>query len=192
MGKKSKTKGAGYELKVAKFLSSWWGGNFSRVPASGGLHWGSDQRVAGDIVPPPEADFPFVIECKKREEWTMDHVLLDIGQPKDWWEQVVEDGRRINKTPMLIFSRNRAKDFIMIPYEEYMYKHLAAHGTDVMRTSVTITNIRDEKQVFDVIVTTMDTFTRLPIPYIRGFGKEVNWDPYAADYNMEDHKWKER
>jgi hypothetical protein len=192
MGKKSKTKGAGYELKIAKFLSSWWGGNFSRVPASGGLHWGSDQRVAGDIVPPPEADFPFVIECKKREEWTMDHILLDIGQPKEWWQQVVEDGRRINKTPLLIFSRNRAKDFVMIPYDKWMWERLNVIANDVMRTRVTIKNIRDEEQAFDVIVSTLDSFSQVQIAALRHYGKDVDWDPYAEDYGMEDHKWTER
>src|SRR5699024_11495112 len=66
--RRSKQKGNAYELKIAKELSKWWGGKFSRVPASGGLHWGSDQRVAGDIIPPVNSNFPFVVECKKRED----------------------------------------------------------------------------------------------------------------------------
>ena len=182
MGKMSKTKGAGYELKIAKFLTSWWGGNFSRVPASGGLHWGTDQRVAGDIVPPPEADFPFVIECKKREEWTMDHVVLDIGEPRKWWEQVVSDSRRTKQTPILIFARNRSKNFVMIPYQENMYMALEQAGNDVMNTLVTIQNIREEVQTFDVIVTTLDTLSTLDKDYIRAYAKSVDWDPYKADY----------
>jgi Holliday junction resolvase len=178
----SKTKGAGYELKVAKNLTKWWGHNFTRVPASGGLQWGSDNRVAGDIVAPIEADFPFVIECKKREEWTMDHVLLDIGQPKEWWSQVVGDARRVRRVPLLIFSRNRAKDFIMLPHTEEMYAMLWAKGNDVMRTQVTIKNIRDELQEFDVIVTTYETFTSIPIPELKRYAADVEWDAYAADY----------
>lgn len=183
MGKKSKTKGASYELKIAKLMSLWWRGDFHRVPASGGLNWGADSRVAGDIVPPQGLDFPFVIECKKREEWTMDHILLDISQPKEWWAQVVNDARRVKKVPMLIFSRNRAKDFVMIPYVEPFYDLLDVNHHDVMRTTVTIKNIREEVQKFDVIVTTMDNIKRIPPQQMREYSELVkDWDPYADEY----------
>jgi Holliday junction resolvase len=182
MGKMSKNKGAGYELKIAKLLSPWWGGGFSRVPASGGLHWGSDQRVAGDIIAPQGLDFPFVIECKKREEWTMDHVLLNIGQPRDWWKQVVEDARRVKLVPLLIFSRNRAKDFVMLPYDEEMYGALFIESNEVMRTSISFNNIRDEEQVFDVLVTTYDAFSTLDIDYVRSYARRVDWDFYKDQY----------
>lgn len=181
MGRKSKNKGASYELKVAKMFTEWWGGKFSRVPASGGLHWGSDQRVAGDIVPPPEADFPFVTECKKRENWTFDHIVLDIGQPREWWEQVVNDGRRVDQVPMLIFSRNRAKDFIMVPYSKYIEEQLEGYN-DVIITHVTTVNIREEVQRFKVIVTTFDTFSQTPKENLKKYAKEVEWDPYADQY----------
>ncbi|QDP43138.1 hypothetical protein Goe24_01130 [Bacillus phage vB_BsuM-Goe24] len=183
IAKKSKTKGSSYELKIAKLLTSWWGGgNFSRVPASGGLHWGTDQRVAGDIVPPPEAEFPFVIECKKREEWTMDHILLDIGQPKDWWAQVVNDARRVKLVPILIFSRNRAKDFIMLPYTSEMYDKLNKVDKSAMITTVSIKNIRDEIQLFDVIVSTYESLTQVPIPEVKEYASSVDWDRYKGEY----------
>lgn len=182
MGKKSKTKGAKYELDVSKLLTEWWGGGkFSRVPASGGLHWGDDQRVAGDIIPPPEADFPFVVECKKREGWTMEHILLDIGQPREWWEQVVTDGRRVKLTPLMIFSRNRAKDFVMIPYNQSIFNMLVSYSNNVMITPITTTNIRDELEEFYVIVTTYETFTQVPIDSIRDYAKKVQWDRYNTE-----------
>ena len=183
MGKKSKVKGASYELKIAKLLTSWWGaGTFNRAPASGALHWGRDQRVAGDIIAPPDAGFPFVIECKKREEWTMEHILLDIGQPKEWWQQVVTDARRVEKVPILIFSRNRAKDFIMIPYDPSMYDKLNANDKAAMITSVSITNIRDEVQYFDVIVSTYDALTNVPTSEVKEYAAAVDWDKYKEDY----------
>ena len=183
MGRKSKNKGSAYELKIAKLMSLWWQEDFHRVPASGGLHWGADSRVAGDIVPPQDLDFPFVIECKKREEWTMDHILLDISQPKEWWAQVVNDARRVKKVPMLIFSRNRAKDFVMIPYAESFYSLLDLNHHDVVRTTVTIKNIREEVQKFDVIVTTMDNIKRIPPQQMREYSELVkDWDPYADEY----------
>lgn len=182
MGRHSRNKGANYERKVAKDLSDWWGGNFSRVPASGGLQWGADQRVAGDIVPPPEANFPFVVECKKQEDWTMEHILLDIGKPREWWQQVVMDSRRVSRTPILFFSRNRAKDFVMIPYDEGLYNKLKEVSPEVMVSPVTIENIRKEVQEFEIIVTTFETFTQLTKETIRKFGKEIEWDNYAEEY----------
>jgi hypothetical protein len=182
LAKKSKTKGAGYELKVAKLLSPIWGGNFSRVPASGGLHWGSDQRVAGDIIAPQEVDFPFVVECKKREEWIIDHILLDIGQPRDWWKQVVEDARRVKLVPILFFSRNRAKDFVMLPYSKPMLQELLSKGNDTMVTTTSFKNIREELQTFDVIVTTFDTFSKVDIQFIRKYAALVDWDKYKDQY----------
>jgi len=182
-GRGARAKGSGYELKIAKFMSTWWGGNFNRTPGSGGIHWGTDQSIAGDIVPPKGMVFPFVIECKKHEGWTVDNILLNTGKPREWFSQVVTDARRVKRTPMLIFSRNRAKDFVMLPYTHWLYGYLNAQETyDVMQTKVTIKNIRDEVQVFDVIVTTLDTLAKVPIEDLRHYGKTVEWDAYADQY----------
>lgn len=118
VGRKSKTKGSSYELRVAKIFTTWWGAPFHRVPASGGLHWSASMNVSGDIVTIPEAGFPFVIECKKREEWTLDNVFLNNKDIKNWWAQVVGDADETGKIPMLVFSRNRAEDYVMLPYNE--------------------------------------------------------------------------
>jgi hypothetical protein len=128
-------------------------------------------------------DFPFVIECKKHEGWILDHVLLNTGEPKTWWSQVVMDARRVKRVPILIFSRNRAKNFVMVPYENLLYHDLTQQGNhDVMRTSVTIKNIRDEIQIFDVIVTTLDTLAMLPIDNLKAYAADVVWDNYADEY----------
>lgn len=181
-GKGAKVKGSGYELKTAKKFSDWWGGTFNRTPGSGSLHWGSDQRVAGDIIAPEKMDFPFVIECKKHEGWTIDHVLLDIGDPRKWWEQVVTDARRVERVPMLVFSRNRAKDFVMIPFDSFMYDRLRTYGPEVMRTTVTITNIRGEIQHFETIVCLYDNISKMSPDELREYANGLTWDPYAADY----------
>uniref|UniRef100_UPI003FA3D7E8 putative PDDEXK endonuclease n=1 Tax=Staphylococcus hominis TaxID=1290 RepID=UPI003FA3D7E8 len=87
------------------------------------------------------------------------------------------------KVPMLIFSRNRAKDFVMIPYAESFYDLLDVNHHDVMRTTVTIKNIREEVQKFDVIVTTMDNIKRIPPQQMREYSELVkDWDPYADEY----------
>lgn len=182
MAKNSKAKGNSYELKTAKLLSEWWGGTFSRVPASGGLHWGSDHRVAGDIIAAPGLFFPFVIECKNREGWTMEHIMLDIGQPREWWSQVVTDARRVKLIPILIFSRNRAKNFIMVPYDESLHAHLTGVGNDTMQTNISFENIRGENQNFNVLVTTYDSFSQVPIEFLKKYAAYIEWDSYKEDY----------
>jgi len=185
VGRGSRQKGAAFELKMSKKISKWWGGTFSRTPGSGSLHWGNDQRVAGDIVPPQGMDFPFVIECKKHEGFTIENVMLNTGEPSSWWQQVITDSRRVGKVPMLIFSRNRAKVFVMIPYDEKLYSLLSKIGTAVMRTTVDTKNIRDEVQKFDVLITTYDVITQVPIPKLKSYAKNVDWDPYKEEYITE-------
>lgn len=162
MSKNSKQKGNRYELKIAKEISKWWGADFHRVPASGGLGWGQDMRVAGDIVAPPNVPFPFVLELKNREtgNWTLESIMLNIHDIKHWWQQVVNDSRRVERVPCLIFTRNRAKDFIMIPYYEDTYNDLVEEGYPVQRTVVTYEEeLSQQEESFDVLITTMEGFT---------------------------------
>lgn len=115
----SKAKGSEFELKVAKLLSSWWGEEFHRTPMSGGLHWKADNRVAGDIVTPPNSVFPYNVECKKREGWLFDQVLRGTGEVEDWWEQCVKDARGVGMRPWLIFARNFVPPYIMLQLEDF-------------------------------------------------------------------------
>lgn len=113
MAVNSKAKGDTYERKIAKKLTEWTGLKFERVPASGGLHWKQDNRVYGDIVT-NNPDFPFVIECKCREEWNMDSLINGNKKVEKWWQQVTADAEATGKKPMLIFTRNRQPDYIML------------------------------------------------------------------------------
>lgn len=159
----SKQKGNTYERKTAKVLGDWWGYEFYRTPSSGGLHgWSSDLNVAGDIVTSPESEFPFVVECKNRESggWTLESIVLDKHDIKNWWEQCVQDARRVNKTPVLVFTRNRAEDFVMMPYMETVYNLLEANDKPAMRTYVEYTDdLTKQKERFDVLITSVTGFT---------------------------------
>ena len=115
----SKTKGSGYELKIAKILSRYWGEEFNRTPMSGGLHWKQDNRVAGDIVTPPNSIYPWTTECKKREEWSLEQVLKGTGDVEKWWAQAVGDGERVGLRPLLIFSKNFAPDYVMLAFNDF-------------------------------------------------------------------------
>lgn len=115
----SKQKGSEYERKIAKILSKWWGEEFNRTPMSGGLHWKQDNRVAGDIVTPPDSVYPWTTECKKRQEWDLEQVLKGTGDVEKWWSQAVGDGERVGLRPLLIFSKNFAPDYVMLDYKDF-------------------------------------------------------------------------
>ncbi len=116
--KNSRAKGASFERKIAKDLTAWWGDSFTKTPSSGGLRWGQDHRVTGDIVPSEDAkDFPFVVECKKRENWDFEQIIKGTGEVPSWWEQAYNDNLRLGdhkKTPILIFSKNRSPVYFMV------------------------------------------------------------------------------
>lgn len=124
----SRQKGSEYERKIAKILGAWYKEEFHRVPASGGLRWGDDNRVAGDITTPVDSSFPFTVECKKREQWDLEQILKGTGEIETWWQQSINDSVRVNTLPFLVFSKNFAPDFLMIT-DEVFEKLLAVSKT---------------------------------------------------------------
>lgn len=176
----SKKKGDTFERKIAKELTEWWGYQFNRSPQSGGASWGADNNAVGDIVTPAEANFPLVVECKHREEWTIDNVLLNNREPHTWWEQVIHDSGKVNKTPCLIFTRNRAKSYVALPYDEEVYNDLREKEIPVMRTDFIIDNIRKDKFYYDVLITTMTGLTSFPPSYIISCYGKMDIKPYRT------------
>ncbi len=122
----SRRKGIRGERKLALILETWWGTKFRRVPRSGALRWGTDQRVAGDLVT-NDPNFPFVVEVKNRENWELIHLFDGKGKIFDWWEQVRADGERVNKKPILFFTKNGLPFYAMIRMDQVPGdpKHLA-------------------------------------------------------------------
>lgn len=113
-------KGKGYELKTAKLLSPWWGETFRRTPCSGALKWGTDQGVAGDIVTPEGSLFPFSIECKHREGWSIEQLMKGSAEIESWWSQCVTDSDRVGLKPLVIFHKNFSPNYAMIRTEDFM------------------------------------------------------------------------
>jgi len=179
-GSGSKSKGSKYELDISKSLSKWTGESVHRAPQSGagGHTWGADSRMNGDIVFPVESHNSFVYECKKREGWDLRHLFLGTGEIKTWFEQVVNDSRRMKKhgmSPCLIFSKNRDKNYILIPYVESVYNNLDK-SYPVSRQTISYENIRDETQYFDTILTTLEGFTSFNPTELFAMYKNLDWD----------------
>lgn len=117
-GRMSKRKGSNFELTCCKLLKDWWGGDFKRVPLSGG--W--DKSVmTGDIfrtLPDGNIDnnFPFSIECKKQEGWTFTQLFKQTGPVRTWWKQCSEEALIRNRAPILIFAKNNCNPLVMFPH----------------------------------------------------------------------------
>lgn len=176
----SKSKGDTFERKIAKTLGEWWGYKFNRTPQSGGASWGAQNNAVGDIVTPPNAEFPLVIECKHRENWTMDNILLNNKEPHTWWQQVIRDSEKVDKVPCLIFTRNRAKDYVALPYVESFYNDLRDKDFSVMRTSFITTNLKEEKFYYDVLITTIEGLTHFKPCYIKSCYNKMAVKPYKS------------
>ena len=174
----SKKKGDAFERKTAKILGEWWGEKFNRSPQSGGASWASDNNAVGDIVTPAGSNFPLVIECKHRENWLIDNVLLNNKEPHTWWQQVVNASDEVGKVPCLIFTRNRASTYVALPYIEEVYNDLREEEYPVMRTDFIIKNIREDKFYYDVLITTIDGLTGFKPCYIINHYSEFETIPY--------------
>lgn len=128
-GRKSSRKGKGNERALAKLFRDWWGhGEWARTPLSGG--WASKDaregfRTCGDIIT-TAADFPFCIEAKKQEGWTLDQLIHnDKCIIFEWWNQAVSE-TPVGMIPLLVMARNhipQAVAFAVSQVEPLMLRH---------------------------------------------------------------------
>lgn len=117
--KNSRVKGSRAELDVAAAFSRWCGEEVRRTPLSGG--WSTARfGVTADLVCANPA-FPFHVEIKHREGWTLDDLVTGARAAHDksvvqWWAQCVRScptatGKKgvlvYQKEPLLVFRRNR-------------------------------------------------------------------------------------
>jgi hypothetical protein len=133
----SRDKGARGERKALKLLEKWWGSDFAKTPSSGGFktkkfrqEWNSE----GDIVT-PDKTFPFAVEVKWWEGWSLDQILT---APKtsiwSWWEQAKRETSE-GRFTLLVFKKNR-QDFFMMTKEEEKHTPYQAEFTKSARIRV--------------------------------------------------------
>ena len=97
----SQKKGANYERKIANAFGKIYG-KLRRTPLSGGMEWKGDIQAI-------ENDMPFSIECKKQEK-------LNIWKALKQAEEDCPD----DKIPIVVFARNRSKDYVVIGMDEFL------------------------------------------------------------------------
>lgn len=120
------------ERATAKILGDWWGVPFRRTPSSGA--WNTQSRnmghgttdFYGDIVAPPEANFPFSIECKAYKEVELYKALYAKSNIFAWWEQARGDAKAVGKQPFLVMKENRKQPLMAI--SQYAYVRLSKAG----------------------------------------------------------------
>jgi len=133
-GINSRDKGARGEGQVCALLKTWWGSDFARTPSSGGFKtkkFREDWNAEGDIVTPDET-FPFSVEVKWQEEWTLNQLLTAPNNKIwDWWEQAKRETAS-DKLPLLVFKKNRHPWFVMMTENGIA----TAAQTDFMKSSM--------------------------------------------------------
>lgn len=115
-------KGQGAERKLVKLFEAWWGTRFFRTPGSGafatrGFMDMDLSNMAGDIVT-VDKSFPFCVESKKVEGWTLEQMLTsDKTKMHDWWEQTTRE-TPTGKIPLLVFTKNHAPLYVMMCWRD--------------------------------------------------------------------------
>jgi len=114
----SRTKGQSAERRLAKLFSAWWGSEFFRTPGSGafatkGFAGIDTSSMAGDLVT-TDSTFPFCVESKKVEGWTLEQILTsNKTKIHSWWEQTVRECPP-DKVPLLVFTKNHSPVYCML------------------------------------------------------------------------------
>lgn len=107
-------KGNAAEREIAQTLEEWWqrheqGVQFVRTPLSGG--WSSAKvrgefRASGDLMT-TSATFPFVVEVKRREAFSMERFLEGRQSPVwGWWAQACTAAKEQQGRPLLWLRKN--------------------------------------------------------------------------------------
>ena len=109
-------KGSKAEREIAVLLAEWWSAVepdaiWKRTPLSGGWADAGTRagfNASGDLMTTAK-HFPFCVEVKKREAWSVDAFMRS---PKKspvmaWWDQAIVQAAEMSKHPLLIFSKNR-------------------------------------------------------------------------------------
>ncbi len=154
-----------YEVAVAKHLGAWWGSTFRRTPSSGawstqGRRYGNtaSNDFHGDIVTPPEAKFPFSVECKVYKSVEIYLSLYGKSNVHDWWEQCLADAHSVRKWPLLVMRENNKKPLAVISAKlwEALYTHTSFDLTKVRAIHMTWMNVNIKRSI---VVMSLQAFT---------------------------------
>lgn len=161
-GSLNKARGKNFESDIGAILGNWWWGQpFRRTPGSGG--WDKQvndgqQLAAGDIYAPPEAKFPFSIECKKRAE-PFD-LFSETTEVYEWWKQCRRDAAAVGLIPLLVFSARRGSIYVAFPVT-LVQKHKLMHASLLKRFIRYDAVKHDESFIIQLLSDFIQTYRRI-------------------------------
>lgn len=124
--RKSRRKGNQFELEIAKALAEALGvpkNECCRTPNSGALIERSDLRFSDRV----RKVFPWYVEAKKREGWTLDGYFNPKWEIWKWYEDAEWKARKdhtsgfqgVKADPLLVFSKNFMQPLVMVRLDHY-------------------------------------------------------------------------
>jgi len=147
MGAGERIKGNRYMVSICRVLSAWWCDTPDGLraddlpfrmrstaiqPVEG--HW----EGAGDILHRPDLrpEFPFSVECKKQEKGQMDSILEAPNWPVwAWWRQAKAQAKKTRHVPLLLFTRNRRKDYALLSRRAADHLDIRPHEAPVLQVA---------------------------------------------------------
>jgi Holliday junction resolvase len=159
-------KGSNFERQLAKVFSDWCGYKINRTPLSGG--WGNKREhgTCGDLVVERKYydKFPFCVEAKKQEGWTLDDLIHnEKTKVKAWWQQCRADAKHVGKIPLLVMARNFVPPVIMMRQKDYSPEGLWTPLSDSFTFYMTTKKRSDEM----LIMRLDDLLTSWPAPKLK-------------------------
>lgn len=131
----------------------------SIMPSEG--HW----HGQGDILhkPLPDIVCPFAFECKKREGWELDGMFNGDKWPVwTWWRQAEEQAEKGGLVPLMIFSRNRRENLVML----YERDALCLGVTPAKSPLLRIARPRSDRSPA-VVVVSLPTLVTVPLARVK-------------------------
>lgn len=112
MGSKQSAKGSRFEYKIRDLLTEKTGVKWDRVPLSGA------GTMKGDLYCLTN-HYYYCFECKSFKDTVIQENLLSAKSNNifSWWEQAVREAKEMNRTPALVFKKDRGKPIIAVEEE---------------------------------------------------------------------------
>lgn len=112
MASKQSAKGARFEYSVRDLLTEKTGVKWDRVPLSGA------GTMKGDLYCLTN-HYYYCFECKSFKDTVVQENLLSAKSNNifSWWEQAVREAKEMNRTPALVFKKDRGKPIIAVEEE---------------------------------------------------------------------------
>lgn len=190
----SRSKGGRYERELVKKFEDFWGSHFSRTPYSGAWTGNKTQEgfdtVTGDIMTAHEENFPFSVEGKMREGWTLEHLVNNTGEIRDWWGQTVRDGENGNKVPLLIFRRNYLPhDYVTIPFHAELFQKLLLSDAPLLASKIIYQDeATGDDRAFLTMTTHFEDFAAVGREYYEEAFNNFDWRKTEVEIGEPDDR----